>query len=103
METTIFRVVPLKYIKNEDLIVIYPKPYSIYLRGTIGFRVGARGGCVPSSRALGPICRKSITKGVPKIRGTFSGCPHNKDYNILESILGSPYLGKQPPPPGKHL
>ena len=32
----------------------------------------------------------------PKIRGTFSGGPYNKDYSILGSILGSPYLGKLP-------
>ena len=33
----------------------------------------------------------------PKIRGSyqFEG-PHNKDYNILESISGSPYFGKVP-------
>ena len=30
------------------------------------------------------------------MRGTFLGVPHNKDYNILGSILGSPYLGKLP-------
>ena len=35
-------LVPLKYIEygvHEDLIKTYPEPYSIYLRGTIGFRV----------------------------------------------------------------
>ena len=32
----------------------------------------------------------------PKIRGTFLGCPHNKDYSILGSILGSPDFGKVP-------
>ena len=32
--------------------------------------------------------------GFPKqIRGTFFGGPHNKDYSILGSILGFPYLG----------
>ena len=34
--------------------------------------------------------------GLPKIRGTVLGGPHNKDYSILGSILGSPYLGKLP-------
>ena len=34
--------------------------------------------------------------GFPKIRGTFFGVPHNKDYSILGSILGLPYFGKQP-------
>ena len=29
--------------------------------------------------------------GFPKIRGTFIGGPHNKDYSILGLILGSPY------------
>ena len=28
--------------------------------------------------------------------GTFFGDPHNKDYSILGSILGSPYFGKLP-------
>ena len=28
--------------------------------------------------------------------GTFLGGPHNKDYSILGSILGSPYFGKLP-------
>ena len=32
----------------------------------------------------------------PKIRGTFFGGPYNKDYGILGSISGSPYLGKLP-------
>ena len=34
--------------------------------------------------------------GFPKIRGTLLGVPYNKDYSILGSILGSPYLGKLP-------
>ena len=29
---------------------------------------------------------------------TIFGGPYNKDYNILGSILGSPYLGKLPGP-----
>ena len=28
--------------------------------------------------------------------GTLFGDPHNKDYSILGSILGSPYFGKLP-------
>ena len=32
----------------------------------------------------------------PKIRGTIFGGPYNKDYNILGSVFGSPYLGKLP-------
>ena len=32
----------------------------------------------------------------PIIRGTFFGVPHNKDYSIMGSILGSPHLGKLP-------
>ena len=36
------------------------------------------------------------TWGFPKIRGTFSVGPHNKDYSILGSISGSPYLRKVP-------
>ena len=39
---------------------------------------------------------------IPKISGTFLGGPHNKDYNILRSLLESPYLGKPPyETPGK--
>ena len=34
--------------------------------------------------------------GFPKIRGTFFGGPSNKDYSILRSILGPPYLEKLP-------
>ena len=30
------------------------------------------------------------------MRGYLFGVPHNQDYNILGSILGSPYLGKLP-------
>ena len=30
--------------------------------------------------------------GVPKIRGTLFGGPHNKDYSIWGSILGSHYF-----------
>ena len=40
------------------------------------------------------------TRGFPKIRGTFLGGPYNKDYSILGSTLGSPYLGKLPQTPG---
>ena len=34
--------------------------------------------------------------GVSQNRGTLFGCPYNKDYSILGSILGSPYFGKLP-------
>ena len=34
--------------------------------------------------------------GFPKIRRTFFGGPNIKDYNILGSILRSPYCGKLP-------
>ena len=34
--------------------------------------------------------------GFPKIRGTFLGGPHNKDYSFLGCILGSPHFGKLP-------
>ena len=34
--------------------------------------------------------------GFPKIMGTFFGGPHFQDYNILGSMLGSPYFGKLP-------
>ena len=35
-------------------------------------------------------------RGFPKMRGTILGGPHNKDYDILGSTLGSPYFGKLP-------
>ena len=37
-----------------------------------------------------------IIWGFPEIRSTLLGGPYNKDYSILGSILGSPYLGKLP-------
>ena len=37
-----------------------------------------------------------IHMGVAKMLGYLFGDPHNKDYSILGSILGSPYLGKLP-------
>ena len=37
-----------------------------------------------------------VSLGFPKIRGYHFGGLHNKDYNILGSILGSPYFGKLP-------
>ena len=37
--------------------------------------------------------------GFPKIWGTLIGGPHNKDYSILGSILGSPNFGKLPHTP----
>ena len=40
---------------------------------------------------LAPAKPEELIWGFPKIRGT-----HNKDYSILGSILGSPYLGKLP-------
>ena len=47
-------IVPLKYVEcgvYGDLIMIYPKPYSIYLRGTVGLRVLSLGlGFLWSSR-----------------------------------------------------
>ena len=37
-----------------------------------------------------------MVMGVSQHRGYHFGGPHNKDYIILGSILGSPYLGKLP-------
>ena len=34
--------------------------------------------------------------GVSQNSGYLFGGPHNKDYSILGSILGSPYFGKLP-------
>ena len=50
----------------------------IYIHTYIGFRV------------IGDIW------GFLKIGGTFLGCPNSKDYCILGSIVGSPYLWKVP-------
>ena len=36
--------------------------------------------------------------GFPIFRGTISGCPHDKHYSILGSVLGSHYFGKLPYP-----
>ena len=36
------------------------------------------------------------TQLIFKLRGTVFGGSHSKDYNILGSILGSPYFGKKP-------
>ena len=38
---------------------------------------------------------KRISRGFPKLGVPFRGS-NNKDYNILGSILGSPYFGKLP-------
>ena len=38
-----------------------------------------------------------LVGGFPKLGASiFLGGPHNKDYSILGSILGSPYFGKLP-------
>ena len=45
----------------------------------------------------------SVLGGFPKF-GVPSGDPHNKDYSILGSILGSPCIGKLPLlTPKKHI
>ena len=41
------------------------------------------------------LCPYSLSGGFPKLGVPFGG-PHKKDYGILGSILGSPYLGKLP-------
>ena len=77
----------------------------IYDRLCIGRGVGIDGvdGRVEPQRHtvhcnLVSICREpgSYLERFPKIRGTNFGGPHNKDYSILGSILGSPYFGKLP-------
>ena len=52
-------------------------------------------GVLVETAALQPNC-DTLIWGFPKIRGTIFGSPHNKDYSILGSILGSPYFGKLP-------
>ena len=34
-----------------------------------------------------------MISGLPKIRATFFGGLHSRDYSVLGSIMGSPYLG----------
>ena len=41
--------------------------------------------------------------GFPKIRGTFLGGPHNKNYDILGSILRFPFWGKYQVPGNQAL
>ena len=38
----------------------------------------------------------STNWGFPQIRGIILGGPNNKDYTILGSILGVPFIGKLP-------
>ena len=47
----------------------------------------------------GAFCHRTLRShgALPKL-GNLVGRPHNKDYSILRSILGSPYFGKQPHP-----
>ena len=46
--------------------------------------------------SIGLHIRTDAIWGFPKIRGTLLGGPHNKDYSILGSILGSRNFGKLP-------
>ena len=90
-----------------DLIIIYPKPYSIFLGATIS----------PKPRKPEPwtaLCKAACAKlsppapepeqalsysgygGFLKIMDTVLGGPYNKDYSVLGSMLGCPYLGKLP-------
>ena len=72
---------------------------------TLGFRL--QGGLVgvimgmalPALKAIDGVRVERITVyrliwGFPKIRGTFLGGPHNKDYSNFGSTLGSTYFGK---------
>ena len=41
--------------------------------------------------------KQGLYRGFPKLGAPFfGGGPYNKDYRILGSMLGSPYLGKLP-------
>ena len=53
---------------------------------------------VPKCQCRKPLKHK-INKNVPKLGLPFRG-PHNKDYDILGSILGSPILGNYQMPFG---
>ena len=50
----VWGIVPLKYIEDGvygDLLITYPEPYSIYIRGTISNTL-----CFPSNHAfMGPL------------------------------------------------
>ena len=56
-----------------------------------GLQRGSRGALLrfPNARRLDSLAKW----GLPKIRGTRFRGPHNKDYSILGSILGSLVLG----------
>ena len=58
----------IEYGVYGDLIIIYPKPYSIYLRGTIEFRVMACGEIMLGPLAypnVGDSCRVSKNQDRP--------------------------------------
>ena len=50
------------------------------------------------SCTMKPAIPETLNRGFPKLGVPFLGGPHNKDYSILGSILGSPYFGKLPNP-----
>ena len=104
--------VPLKLIEYGvygHLLLIYAKPYSIYLRGTITIpkrHLTAFWGPTirwmeqiftpPKIPHLQKIPLLGDFWGVSQNQGTLSGGPHNKDYSILGSILGFHYFGILP-------
>ena len=67
---------------------IYPAQNTCYL-AVIGLELTAAG-----SAAVHNTVQESISWGFRKLGVSFWG-PHNTDYNIFKSILGSPYFGKQ--------
>ena len=59
------------YVIQGDLMIIYPKPYSIYIRGTINVAV-------------------PIVLWFRNIRGTSWKCPNNQAYRIWGFDIGVP-------------
>ena len=81
-------IVPLKYLEYEvyrDLIIIYPKPYSLYLRGSIPSY------CSSESKVR---CQACAPLGVPSnLRGLTILTPTILDKSCAPSTA--------PPPPTK--
>ena len=78
---------------------------SICLSSHTSFQLAARfcmpflfiaGACALGGRSFHPAPDPQLNVGVSQKKVYLVGGPYNKDYSILGSILGSPYVGKAP-------